>query len=88
MSNHKWVVVQIHIDVLHNVRNGVIQSHKPLIVHIGEDGDVKIVILTRSMRVGREHIHLNPVVDLLQRAGQFFEGIRFGGGLRGGGVMR
>jgi len=75
MGDHERIVVQLQVDVAHDVSDGTIQISKPSIVHVSEDGGVEVVVLTGPLRIRGEHIHFNPVVELLQRAGQFFQRI-------------
>ena len=62
---YKRIVVQLYVDVLHNISNGAIQSSKLVVVYVGENGNVEIVVLTCPLRIGRKQIDLNPIVKLL-----------------------
>jgi hypothetical protein len=75
MDNHERIIVQLQVDVLHDISNGIIQIHEPPIVPVGENSNMEIVVLARSLRIGRKHMPLNPVVELLQGVGQYFRRI-------------
>jgi hypothetical protein len=65
MDNHERIVVQLQVDVLHDVSDGTIQIRKPVVVHISEDGNMETVVLARSLRVRRKHI---PTCELVRKA--------------------
>ena len=62
---YKRIVVQLYVDVLHNISNGPIQIAEPSVVYVGEHGNVEVIVLTCPLRIGREQIDLNPIVKLL-----------------------
>ena len=81
MSNDKRIVAQLQVDVLHSISNGNVEILKPLIVHIGEHGNVQIIVLTGPLRIGGKQIYLDPIVELLQRPSELFQYVCFRGRL-------